>query len=703
MEKILADLNEPQQAAVQHTEGPLLILAGAGSGKTRTLTHRIAYLLQKQKIAPSNILAVTFTNKAAAEMRKRVLKLLGKAEANRTFMPFLGTFHSICVRILRKEASYLGFSSSFVIFDEIDSLSAIKQAMRQLQIDEKKYQPRLIRNLISSAKNELIDPKAYTRLASGPAQEIAASVYSLYVKLLRQAAAFDFDDLLLETAKLFKKYPDVLKKWQQQFRYILVDEYQDTNHAQYEIVKQLAKAHSNICVVGDDWQSIYSWRGANYRNILEFERDWPKAKIIKLEQNYRSTKPILDAAQAVITKNEKRSTKELWTARNDGLPVQVWPVSNEAAEAELIVRTIQDAMTARKRKLNDYAILYRTNAQSRILEEAFVRYGMPYRIVGGVKFYERKEIKDILAYLRLIYQPGDMISWQRVINVPPRGLGEKSRQTFLAWQTSQALSMTDALVTAGLCSGLTTRAANAFKDFGNLLIQLQQASQRLSLEGLFELIIKRSGYLEYLDDGNILAADRIENVKELISVARNYEDVGLDGFLEEVALISEIDSYDEQAEAVTLMTLHAAKGLEFPVVFIGGMEEGVFPHSRSLFSTDEMEEERRLCYVGMTRAREELHLIHAASRLLYGSAMHNPPARFISELTQAAPATKNTPEYDQTEPELRLHLKVSDRVNHPQFGIGTVVSIDEDEIAVIFRGQGTKRLSLDYASLEKLE
>lgn len=692
------------------TEGPLLILAGAGSGKTKTLAHRIAYLLINKKIAPANILAVTFTNKAAGEMLSRVLKLLGRAPQDRLFMPFLGTFHSICVRILREHAEALGLARSFVIFDGHDSQAAIKQAMRQLSIDEKRYHPSLIKELISSAKNELIDASRYQQLASGPAQAIAAKVYPLYQKLLREAQALDFDDLLMETVRLWRGNKQILKKWQGQWHYILIDEYQDTNHAQYQFAKLLAAVDKNICVVGDDWQSIYSWRGANFRNILDFERDYPKAKVIKLEQNYRSTQQILSAAQTIISKNKHRSDKTLWTAKTGGLPVQVMPVQNETHEAELIVQAVQDGMASgnpstssgHERSLSDFAVLYRTNAQSRSLEEAFIRHGLPYRVVGGVRFYERKEIKDVLAYLNFIYQPSNLMAWRRIINLPPRGLGETSLQRLLAWQQQSKLSLYEAIGKAEAIEALMPRARRALQSFYRLIERLRQASQSNSLPELIELVIKRTGYLDYLNDGSLLAADRIENVQELISVAHEYDEIGLTGFLEEVALISDIDEYDAKAEAVTLMTLHSAKGLEFPVVFMAGMEEGVFPHSRSLFDQQQLEEERRLCYVGMTRAKEELYLIHAAARLLYGGVMHNPPARFISELTEAQLVTTDPVPAASLRKHATYDIEAGDEVKHPQFGRGIVVTINEDEATIDFKHKGTKRLSLAQAQLEKI-
>lgn len=693
-------LNPEQEEAARHTEGPLLVLAGAGSGKTKMLTHRIAYLMQHQNVAPHNILAVTFTNKAAAEMRERVAQLLGKNPDDRSFIPFLGTFHAICVRILREEAEAAGLTREFVIFDSQDSLSAIKQAMRQYSIDEKKYNPNSIKGLISSAKNELIDAHSYTQFASGQLQEVAADIYPVYQQILRDAQALDFDDLLFETVRLLRSNEDVREKWQQRFRYILIDEYQDTNHAQYQLVKLLAETHNNICVIGDDWQSVYSWRGANFRNILEFERDYPDAKTVKLEQNYRSTEPILEAAQSVITQNENRSEKNLWTEIPSDKPVLVHQVSNESEESRRIIDCIQQSQHAHR----DIAVLYRTNAQSRALEDAFIRFGVPYQIVGGVRFYERKEIKDMMAYIRLVYQPDDLVSFQRVVNTPPRGIGEKSVETIRAWQAEHGYTLSETIQRARDISGLSSRAANAIEHLSAILIKARKKS--FAPAELIEYLAKRSGYFEYLNDGSVQAPDRIENVQELISVAREYTDTA--EFLEEVALIADIDALRQQTDGVTLMTLHAAKGLEFPVVFITGMEEGVFPHSRSLFDPEEMEEERRLCYVGMTRAMRELHLMHADSRMLYGKPMHNTPARFLSEVDEkhirivAYGSMSSMGALESgTNTDTAAVLTDGDEVTHPTFGNGVVTSVDGDEITVAFRGVGTKKLSRNYAPLKK--
>lgn len=731
---LLADLNEPQRVAVVTTEGPVLILAGAGSGKTKALTSRVAYLVAAKRVSPINILAVTFTNKAAGEMRGRVLRLLGQSPENRTYLPYIGTFHSICMRLLRREATTIGLASNFLIFDAGDTASAVKRAMRDLGIDEKAVTVSHVQNLISSAKNELVGPTAYTRLAQGQAQEVAARVYPVYQRLLQEAGALDFDDLIYRTVDMFRQYPDILRHYQEQFRYIMVDEYQDTNHAQYQITKLLAQGHHNICVVGDDWQSIYSWRGANFQNILDFEKDYPEATVVKLEQNYRSTKHILDAAHAIITKNTTRSHKELWTDRGDGEGVTIANVYNEIQESELIVRRVQDLVVTEQRQLAEFAVLYRTNAQSRSLEEGFLRAGIPYKIVGGTRFYERREIKDALAYLRFVYQPDDMISFGRIINLPARGLGDVSLQRLEQFRRLNNLSLLGVLERADDVPELLPRAIKAFKDFGKLIAGLRRDAQTLSVGPFLELVLKRSGYVQFIDDGSIQSADRIENVKELLSVAATYNELTLEGFLEEVALIADLDNYSTDSNAVTLMTLHAAKGLEFPVVFMPGLEEGIFPHSRALFDGAQMEEERRLCYVGMTRAKERLYLLYANSRLLYGSTNHNPPSRFLleippelqadgSELSLAgysagghgAGAASWTPDTMHSrgattaqeasrhrEELLGLDLRVGDTIEHTKFGRGIVAEVSGDEVTATFAGLGTKRLSLSFAPIVKV-
>ena len=714
LEKLLEGLNPEQQRAVKTTEGPLLIQAGAGSGKTKTLTHRIAYLIASKKATPYNILAVTFTNKAAKEMRARVAVLLGESADNRGFMPFMGTFHGICVRLLRQDGEAVGVPRSFVIFDETDRQAAVKQVSRQLMIDEKAFPARVMSSLISSAKNEMIGPAEYSHAAASPAQHTAAKIYPLYEKALHEASALDFDDLINRAVQMLKTKPEVRGKWQDQFKYIMIDEYQDTNAAQYTLVNLLTNKQNNIAVVGDDWQSIYSWRGADFRNILKFEKDYKDCTVIKLEQNYRSTRHILDAAHAVITKNDQRSDKKLWTAIDGGLPVQIVPVGNERAEGEAVIRRIREGVDSGRRHFRDYAVLYRTNAQSRSIEENLVHYGIPYRIVGGVRFYDRKEIKDVIAYLRLIYQPEDRVSFERIVNVPARGIGAKSLQTFLGWQVDGQLSLEQALTEVENCPDLTSKARKALSELGDILSSLRTVNQDAAVTGLIDSLLRRIDYLNYLDDGTPQGEARQENVRELLSVAREYQELGLDGFLEEVALVSDLDGADFTNDAVTLMTLHAAKGLEFPVVFMSGMEESIFPHSRALYDQSEMEEERRLCYVGMTRAKQELYMMYASTRLLYGGLQHNPPSRFLSEIEGASTTAgfgEDTRGTNVSEPEAAViddepryvpDLNEGDGVRHQVFGQGTVLEVEGDNITVYFKGKGTRKLNVSFAPLEKL-
>ena len=726
-EQLLVDLNSEQRRAVETTDGPLLIQAGAGSGKTKTLTHRIAYLIATNRATPYNILAVTFTNKAAKEMRARVAVLLGENADNRSFMPYMGTFHSICVRMLRQDGEHIGIPKSFVIFDESDRQAAVKQASKQLMLDEKSFPARALSGLISSAKNELLSPAEYSGTANSPTQKAAAQVFPLYERALKEAGALDFDDLISRTVQLLKTNDDIRKKWQQQFRYIMIDEYQDTNEAQYRLVKLLVNQDRNIAVVGDDWQSIYSWRGADFRNILNFEKDYKDCVVIKLEQNYRSTKHILDAAHAIITKNQQRSDKKLWTAAGDGLPVQLLQVVSERAEGDALIRRIRNGVDTGRRKFSDYAVLYRTNAQSRSIEEAFVHYGIPYRVVGGVRFYDRKEIKDLIAYLRLIFQPEDRVSFERIVNIPARGIGAKSLQNFAEWRTTQGISLQTGLLQAMDCTALTPKAKKALFELGEMLQAMRELMFDTTVSGLIDSLLRRIDYLNYLNDGSPQGEARVENVKELLSVAQEYQDVGLDGFLEEVALVSDLDGADFSGDAVTLMTLHAAKGLEFPVVFMIGLEETIFPHSRALYDQSEMEEERRLCYVGMTRARQELYLTYASGRMLYGGVQHNPPSRFLSEINadfvESNPfgaeggsqsldygygKTRNLFDSDapaptpSDEPHYVPELNEGDGVRHPQFGMGTVLEVEGDNATIYFRGKGTRKLNIAFAPLEKL-
>jgi DNA helicase II / ATP-dependent DNA helicase PcrA len=727
-EDLLTGLNPEQRRAVETTEGPLLIQAGAGSGKTKTLTHRIAHIISSGKATAFNILAVTFTNKAAKEMRERVARLLGENPNNRGFMPYMGTFHGICVRILRQDGEHIGISRSFVIFDESDRQAAVKQTSKQLMIDEKSFPARVLSGIISSAKNEMMSPVELADAAgSSPAQRTAAQVYPLYQAALKEASALDFDDLISRTVHLLKTQPEIRKKWQTQFKYIMIDEYQDTNAAQYKLVKLLTNEQHNIAVVGDDWQSIYSWRGADFRNILNFEHDYPNCTVIKLEQNYRSSQAILEAAHKIITKNQQRSDKQLWTDAGRGMEVQMIQVQSERAEGEALVRRIRNAVDSGLRRFNHFAVLYRTNAQSRSVEETFIHYGVPYRIVGGQRFYDRKEIKDLMSYLRLIYQPEDRISFARIVNVPARGIGAKSLQNFYDWQQSLGKSLFEALTEVETCGLVTAKAKHGLGELGDILARLRDLIDDTPPAGIIDSLIRRIDYMHYLDDGTPQGESRQENVKELLSVAQEYSELGLAGFLEEVALVSDVDQADFNGNAVTLMTLHAAKGLEFPAVFMVGMEETIFPHSRALYDQFEMEEERRLCYVGMTRAREELYMSYATSRMLYGGVQHNPPSRFLSEIDAQfqpaeggygyggmAPATFQPTGFgmaaedltgdvvDDGEPRYVPELTEGDHVRHEVFGTGTVVELDGDNATIYFKGKGTKKLNTAFAPIKKL-
>lgn len=725
IDSLFEGLNPEQRRAVETADGPLLIQAGAGSGKTKTLTHRIAYLIATHRATPFNILAVTFTNKAAREMRERVAGLLGENAENRSFMPYMGTFHSICVRLLRMDGEHIGIPRSYVIFDEADRLSAVKQASKRLGLDEKAFPPRVIAGLISSAKNELVTPAEYDRAGGSPATRAASEVYPLYEQILKDSGALDFDDLISRTVHLLQTVPAIREKWQRQFSYIMIDEYQDTNAAQYKLVKLLTDTDNNIAVVGDDWQSIYSWRGADFRNILNFERDYPGCTVIKLEQNYRSTSHILNAAHDIITRNQQRSDKKLWTAAGEGEKVQILQVGSERAEAEAIVRRVKLGVDSGKRMHRDFAVLYRTNAQSRSVEEAFIQYGIPYRIVGGVRFYDRKEIKDLVAYLRLIYQPEDRISFERIVNVPTRGIGTKSLQNFYEWYEGLGLSLSEALSQSANCGTVTGKAKKGLTELGDILNSLRELAEDVPPAALIDSLVRRIRYLQFLDDGTPQAESRQENVKEFMGVAQSYQELGLAGFLEEIALISDLDTYDQSGNAVTLMTLHAAKGLEYPVVFMTGMEETVFPHSRALYDANEMEEERRLCYVGMTRAREELYMMYATSRMLYGGMQHNPPSRFLSEIDASYVEEMSTgvsfaggfggggyddrqyvapapPKADDGEPRYVPDFDIGDGVKHKLFGSGTIVELDGDIATIYFKGVGPKKLDIGFAPLERL-
>ena len=702
---IFEGLNEAQRQAVEHGDGPLLLLAGAGSGKTKTLTHRIARLVLGG-VPNSAILAVTFTNKAAREMRERLARLLDDNPDNRGFMPWMGTFHSICVRMLRYDGEHIGVPKNFVILDETDRLGFIKSVMREQGISEKSYSPRSVGGLISSAKNEGMTSSEYAETAQLPLQKIVACVFPRYEIMKKNAKALDFDDLLTQTVRLLLEVPPVRELWQRRFQHILVDEYQDTNKVQYRLIKLLTGDKENICVVGDDWQSIYSWRGADFTNILNFERDFPGATVVKLEKNYRSTKPILDAAHNVITKNLQRSDKKLTTDNDSGQPVQIIHVSSEMHEAEAVVSRIKLSTEVRLRGYEDFVILYRTNAQSRAIEEAMIRYNVPYKMVGGTRFYDRAEVKDVLGYLRLLYQPADRASFLRIVNVPTRGVGDISVEKFLSWAEKTGMSLVDALQNVEACDGLTPRAKKSLKELGEALEKLTGEVGDTPLAKLIELIIKRFKYLEYLDDGTVRAEERQANVKELVSDVEDRPDIDLQTYLEEVALVSALDNADSK-DAVTLMTLHAAKGLEFPVVFMVGMEEGLFPQTRALYDQSELEEERRLCYVGMTRAREELYLLTASSRLTFGTRQYNPPSRFLDdmEVGVVAPSDMTFSAPGVMEPRVVLDEEVAfvvgERVTHQIFGTGTIVSVDGMMLKISFESRGVKMLNAAFAPLKQ--
>lgn len=740
---ILADLNDAQKTAVKTTRGPLLILAGAGSGKTKTLTHRIANLIAAERVWPEEILAVTFTNKAAREMRQRLWKLLeherttnkkrvvdtsvarssGRGDiselifetgreqrpsesvtAPRSFMPWMGTFHGVCVRLLRLDGEAIGVAKNFVIYDEDDRRGLIKQAMKSLGINVKQIKPSAVSAAISTAKNQLQTPEDARLGATYPFQRSVAEIYAAYEATRRSAGALDFDDLLIEVVRLLASHDAIRDKWRAKFKHILIDEYQDTNAAQYAIVKSLVGKDKNICVVGDDWQSIYSWRGADFTNILNFERDFPGAAVVKLEQNYRSTGAILEAAQAVISKNKTRTDKKLWTAAGVGAPVQVQANYDESEEALAVASRISTQVAIRARRPSEFAVLYRTNAQSYTLERALLQLRVPYQIVGGVRFYDRAEIKDVIAYLRLLYQPQDRMSFSRIVNLPTRGIGAISLEKFLAWQASTGLDIISALMNVGETSTLTPRAKTALGALGTTLRSLQAQLERGDeLPKLIESVLQKTGYQAYINDGSPRAEERLENLGSLVSDAAAFST--LPDFLEEVALMSSTDQ-DSRHDAVTLMTLHAAKGLEFPVVFMVGMEEGIFPHSRVFESgSDDIEEERRLCYVGITRAREELYLSYAESRLQFGTRSYNPPSRFLTDigpgLSQVSHETRLVS--DEAEPFFDLHdFALGDRVRSAQFGSGEVIDTDGMAVEVRFDSGGTKKLNVEYARLEKL-
>ncbi|MEI5907371.1 DNA helicase PcrA [Bacillus spongiae] len=731
-ERLISGMNPQQKEAIQATEGPLLIMAGAGSGKTRVLTHRIAYLMVEKRINPYNILAITFTNKAAREMKDRVGNILGGASED----VWISTFHSMCVRILRRDIDRIGINRNFTILDSTDQQSVVKQILKEKNIDPKKFDPRAILGIISSAKNELMTAEEYAKQAGSYFDQVASDVYTEYEKRLKKNQALDFDDLIMTTIQLFQRVPEVLEFYQRKFQYIHVDEYQDTNRAQYMLVKLMASRFKNLCVVGDSDQSIYRWRGADIANILSFEKDYPNARAILLEQNYRSTKRILLAANHVIEKNANRKPKNLWTENAEGNKISYFRADNQQSEAQFVAGKIKELVDSGKRKPSEFAILYRTNAQSRVMEEVLLKSNIEYSIVGGIKFYDRKEIKDILAYLRLVANPDDDISLQRVINVPKRGIGSGSIDKIARYAQTHDISMFKALAEADFM-GLSPKITNAVLKFRDLIQNYTQMQEYLSVTELVEEVLEKSGYREMLKaEKSIEAQSRLENIDEFLSVTKSFEesneDKSLVAFLTDLALVADIDSLGEEEnvqDSVVLMTLHSAKGLEFPVVFLMGMEEGVFPHSRSLMEEEEMEEERRLAYVGITRAEEELFVTNAQMRTLFGRTNMNPVSRFISEIPEdlldevgnqqpsfGGTSFNERPNQPRRQPVRRpvqpttggekVGWQVGDKAQHKKWGTGTVVSVkgqgDSMELDIAFPSPiGIKRLLAKFAPVEK--
>ena len=733
----LAELNPAQQEAVQAIKGPVLILAGPGSGKTRVITQRVAYLIKVVGINPRRIIAVTFTNKAAKEMVERLDKLVPGSVKNLT----VGTFHSICAKILRIDGRVMGITPEFVIYDGDDQMAVIKRCMQELNLDPKQHAPQAIASAISNAKSKMVAPADYVKHSRSYFEEVIGRVYERYEKNLLESQALDFDDLLLKTVGLFRKHPEILSRYQERYIHVMVDEFQDTNLVQYELIKLIGEKYRNICVVGDPDQSIYSWRSADLRNILSFEHDYPDAKVILLEQNYRSTKNILETASNVISVNQKRKAKRLWTENAAGERTMVVEAYTEQEEAQFVVREIEKLAANDKFRLGDFAVMYRTNAQSRVLEEAFIRYGVPYRLVAGTRFYERREVKDVIAYFRLIQNPQDSVSLQRIINVPGRGIGSTTVAKLSSWAQSLGTSVYDALrLLVEFKQKKKTedipfdgRAGDALARFSEMLAGFIDRSQNTNLVELFDFVLESSNYKQFtLNDPD--GAERWENILELRTVAQQYRELSpreaLAAFLEGVALVSDVDGYDATLDRVTLITLHQAKGLEFPVVLIVGVEEKLLPHIRSMDDPDQLEEERRLAYVGITRAKQRLYLLHAFRRTFMGQSTVNPPSRFLEDIPKHLITTPgwapreetkvsdavfswNRVRVDETEGGTEkkislpsVDLKAGDRVRHSIFGDGVVVSNkkvkSDNEVTVAFSGQGIKKLLLSLAHLEKI-
>ena len=737
---LLEGLNPQQEAAVVHAGGPLLVVAGAGSGKTRVLTRRIAYLMRKRGVAPYEILAITFTNKAAGEMKERVAELVGSIARSM----WVSTFHSACVRVLRQEAVRLGYSNTFSIYDQADSLKLITIVAKELNLDPKRYPARAFQSMISNAKNELLGPHDYVASTKNQFEQVVAEVYTFYQRRLQQANAMDFDDLIMKTVEVLQKFPESKSRFRSRFRHVLVDEYQDTNHAQYVLIREIVGSDADgipaaeLCVVGDADQSIYGFRGATIRNILQFELDFPNATTVLLEQNYRSTQNILNAANAVITRNESRKEKNLWSQAGSGAPLVGYVAEDEHDEAEFIKSEIRKLQDEGASQPGDTAIFYRTNAQSRVFEEVFMRAALPYKVVGGVRFYERKEVKDLLAYLRVLANPNDEVSIRRIINVPKRGIGDRALDYVDLYAQSNALSFWQGLHRCNEISEMPTRSAASVHEFLSMIAALHvlvEAKVRPSV--IIEAVLEQSGLLAELSTSKDPQDEvRVENLQELVAVSMEYEETPVDdlgedqeislaGFLEQVSLVADSDEIPEGEDhggVVTLMTLHTAKGLEFPTVFLTGLEDGIFPHSRTFDDKNEIEEERRLAYVGLTRAEHRLYLTRAESRSSWGPPNYNPPSRFLEEIPTSVIEWRNQPTSpvstrryaSATAPAARptgkknvsIELTVGERVSHDTFGLGTVVSLsgegDRAEATVNFGQYGEKRLLLRYAPVEKL-
>ena len=714
--KILENLNEKQQEAVKVKDDSILVIAGAGSGKTKVLTHRIAYLIFKKKISPINILAVTFTNKAAQEMKDRI-EFISKDISDKNMMKglWMGTFHSICARILRREIGVLGYDTNFAIYDKGDQLSIIRKCIKTLDLDSKKYSPNIVSSIIDKAKNNLEDPESFEYNAMNYFKKIVAKVYTQYQEELLENNALDFNDLILLTVKLFNGRPEILENYQNKFRYILVDEYQDINFAQYQLVKLLSERDSNLFVVGDPDQSIYKFRGADLNNILRFEHDFPHSKVIKLEQNYRSTKVILEGATNLIKYNRNRKEKELWTDKKGGEKIKCYEAASALDEAIFISREIIKLNKEKDKAFKDFAILYRTNAQSRSFEEIFNKQGIPFRVVGGLRFYERKEVKDILAYLRFVHDQKDGVSFLRIINNAKLGIGKTTLSKIVELAKKDNLNFYQSLKKSLKVIKISAEREERIKKFTFLIDELNEKKKEIKGSELLTELIKGISYYEDLKkEGEFKAQSKIENIKELILAVQefeeNNEDNSLTAFLEYVALITDIDLFKGKEDVVTVMTLHSAKGLEFPVVFITGFEEGIFPHSRSLNSGEELEEERRLCYVGMTRAKERLYLTYAWRRNLNGNTLFNSVSRFISEipthLKEKADIQKGEEIPSLDNKREKIEIAVGDKVRHVDWGIGAILNkIDTENdifITVDFKTVGLKKLSLNYAPLEKI-